>query len=191
MSKEAIVERIAADAAAEAEELLNAAARRAAEIVSAAEARAREERAEAAAEAEERGKRLREGRNAAARLDSAKILLAEKRRVLDEIYARALGRLCGLDEREMLPMIERLLTEHAEEGDEIVFAKDFPYASAAAQLTVVRKRKLTVSKERTDAKGGFLLRGKVCDKDLSFSALLRADMEEHQGEIAEELFHIH
>ena len=85
MSKEAIVERIAADAAAEAEELLNAAARRAAEIVSAAEARAREERAEAAAEAEERGKRLREGRNAAARLDSAKILLAEKRRVLDEI----------------------------------------------------------------------------------------------------------
>ena len=45
-----------------------------------------------------------------------------------------------------------------------------------------------LSPERAEIGGGFVLRGKTSDKDLSYGALLAADREEHQAEIAAELF---
>lgn len=188
MSKEDIVNRIIADAEAEAADILKSASSRADDIISAAEKRALMERGEAEAEAGERAKRISDGRAAAARLDSAKILLAEKRRVIEEIYARALKKLQTLGEKESVALMERLLKDNAEEGDEIVFAQSFGYAARVLKLDVVAAKKLGVSKERADISGGCLLRGRKSDKDLSYEALLRADMEEHQAEMAAKLF---
>ena len=52
----------------------------------------------------------------------------------------------------------------------------------------VKERKLKISDERADVRGGFWLRGKTSDKDLSFASMLRADREIYQSEIAQELF---
>ena len=188
MGKEEIVARILSDAEAEAAEIIRNAEKRAQEITDAAKARAAEEMAETKAEAGERAKRISEGKAAAARLESAKILLAEKRRVLDEIYSRALKELLALNEKDSLKLIERLLDENAEEGDIIVPAKNFAYASGVEKLSVVKARGLTLSSERAEISGGLLLRGKKSDKDLSYSALLNADKEEYQAEIAAQLF---
>lgn len=188
MGKEEIVNRIISDAEAEAEEIIRAAGARAAEITSAAEKRALSERAEAEEEAAARAKRISDGRAAAARLDSAKILLGEKRRVIEEIYARALKKLQSLGEKEALALINGLLLQYAEEGDEVVFAQNFKYVQKAAALPVISQKKLTVSKERPQFSGGCILRGKNSDKDLSYAALLNADMEEHQAEMAAKLF---
>ncbi len=188
MSKEDIVNRIISDAESEAADILKSASSRAEEIIAAAEKHAFLERNEAEAEVEERAKRYSDGRAAAARLDSAKILLAEKRRVIDEIYARALKKLLALGERETVALMARLLQENAEEGDEIVPAEGFKFVPQLMRLPVVSAKKLTLSDGRAKISGGCLLRGKKSDKDLSFSALLKADMEERQAALAAKLF---
>lgn len=188
MSKEAIVEKILSDADAEAAEIIRAAEAQAERIIGDAQARAQSEREETEAEVAERAKRISDGREAAARLDSAKVLLAEKRRVIEGVYRRAYVQLTGLEKRECLRLFERLLTEYAEQGDEIVPDETFSYTEELMALPVVKERGLTVSFERVKLGGGFVLRGTTCDKDLSFAALLRADMEEHQAELAANLF---
>lgn len=188
MGKQEIVNRILADADAEAAEMLRTAKERADEIISAAEGRAAIEREETINEANIRAKRISEGKAAEARLDSAKILLAEKRRVMEQIYKLALEKLLNMNERQTLAFLQKLLLENAEDGDEIVFAKNFAYAQGVAALPVVKERKLTISAERVLLSGGFILRGKFCDKDLSYGALLDADKEEYQAEIAAKLF---
>ena len=188
MGKEEIVERIRADAEAESDEILRAAKEHAEEIVSAATARAAAEYQEAEAESAAFSKRIVDGKAATARLDAAKILLAEKRRVITEIYARALEQLKNLNERESVALLNRLLVAHAEKGDEIVLAENFRFAAGVKKLAVIKERGLTVSSERAPIDGGCILRGKISDKDLSFSALLAADMEDNQASIAERLF---
>ncbi len=188
MGKEDIIARILSDAEREAEELVTQAEREAENIRAEAERRALDLKEETEAEISERARRISEGRAAAARQDCAKILLAEKRRVLDEIYARSLKGLLSLSEHDALALYRKLLVSYAEEGDTVVFAERFPYAAKAAQLPVVKERALVVAKERAPIAGGFLLRGNVCDKDVSFEALLSADREEHQAEIAARIF---
>ncbi len=188
MSKEEIVSRVLSDAEREAEKVIADARTRADEIIRAAEEGSRAEIAEAEKETYVRAKLITDGRAATARLDSRKILLAEKRRVIDGVYFRALAMLLCLNEHDSLKLAEKLLKEHAEEGDEIVFAENFAYGDAAKKLPVVAEKKLTVSGERLPLSGGFILRGRTCDKDISYAAILAADREEHQADIARAIF---
>lgn len=188
MSKEAIIARIRSDADGEVSAILAEAHARAEEIVSAAEAKAAEERLETEAELCTLTSRIAEVNAAAARLDSAKIQLAEKRRVIETVYDRALKSLLALSERESLALLEKLLKENAEDGDEIVFDEKYPYRDGAAKLPVIKERSLSVSTETAKLGGGCILRGKRCDKDLSYPALLKTDMEENQSDLAAILF---
>ncbi len=188
MSEQAIIERIISDAEAEAKEIIREAEERAKATV--AEANSRAERNKIGTEAEVKAKAdsIADGKSAAARLDGAKILLGEKRGVIDEVYARALDKLLNLSEKETLYLCTRLLNEHAEEGDELVFADNFRYAQAVSALPVVKEKKLKVSTKHTSLDGGFLLCGKNCDKNLSYGAILSMDREEKQSEIASVIF---
>lgn len=188
MSKEAIVERILSDAEAEAQAIVREAEEKAAQIAAENAARIEKLRVEAEAEVSERGERIRAGKEATARLDGAKILLAEKRRAIDAVYERALDELVGLNEKDFLSLTERLLNKYAEEGDEIVFAKLYGYIDAVKKFPVFTERKLKISDERANVQGGFILRGKKADRDLSFPSLLNEDREKYQSEIAQELF---
>ncbi len=188
MGKEEIVERVLSDAKAEAEGIVKAAKDRADEIVLAANLESEREIEEAKRDAQARAKLLMDGKAATARLDSQKVLLAEKRRVIDGVYLRALAQLLALGRHESVALAERLLKENAEAGDEIVFAENFSYAAEVTKLPVVRERGLTVCGKREKFSGGFILRGKHSDKDVSFGAILAADREEHQAEIARAIF---
>lgn len=188
MGKEAIVEQILADAEAEAQDIISEAKRQAEEIVSAASARADAQRAETEAEVQERAKRISDGKAASARLDGAKLALAEKRRVIDTVYERALEELISLSEKDFLALTEKLLTAYSEEGDEIIFAKLYGYTDAVNKFAVVKERNLKVSDERADIRGGFLLRGEKADRDLSYPSLLNDDREVYQSELAQEIF---
>lgn len=183
-------DRILSDARKEAEDIVAAAEEEAKNLLANADACAEELYAESEAEIRERAKGIYDGKSAAARLDSAKALLQEKRRVLDTVYACALKKLNALSAKECCKLTERLLTAYAEEGDEIVFSENYPCAREVAELPVVREKKLTVSKKRAAVDGGFLLKGKTADKDLSYGALLAEDRELHQAELAEALFQI-
>ncbi len=187
MGKEAIIERILFDAGQEAGAIVEEAQKQAESRLAEAKTKAAELKAETEEEISERSKRISEGKAATARLDSSKLLLAEKRRVIDEIYDRALKGLLSLGEHESLALVERLLKENAEEGDEVVFAADYPHIAKAARLPVISEKKLTVGKPQGTG-GGFLLRGKVCDKNVTFRALLALDREEQESALAAKLF---
>ncbi|MDE6690869.1 MAG: hypothetical protein K2K04_02770, partial [Clostridia bacterium] len=82
----------------------------------------------------------------------------------------------------------RLLEEHAEEGDQLVFADNFRYAQAVSALPIVKERKLKVSTRHVTLDGGFMLCGKNSDKNLSYGAILAMDREEKQADIASVIF---
>ena len=187
MAQEDIVNAILSDAEKEAQEIIANAQRKAEETRKAAQNVADTLLRTAEAETQARAKAIADGKAATARLDCAKITLAEKRRVIASVYARAHEKLETLGEKEALSLLERLLKNYAQEGDEVVIGKRFIHRAAFEKLPVVSKLKLKVV---TDASvsGGFILRGKNADVDLSFATLLAQDREEHQSEIAAELF---
>lgn len=188
MSKEEIVERIIFDAEEEARAIVAGAEEKAAQTIADAESKAEEGRKETEAEFAGKVKSILDGKAATARLDCAKIMLGAKREVIDGIYARALQALIDLDEESTLALAEKLLKSYAEEGDCITFAENYPYAAEVAVLSVVKEKKLSVSPERGNIDGGFILVGRHSDKNLSYGALLAADREENQAEIASQIF---
>lgn len=188
MGKQDIVDKILSDATAESEAIVAAAQASAEEILAQAESRAENERLATEQSVAEKCKSIAEGRAATARLDGAKVLLGEKRRVIDGVYESAAKKLAAMSEKDCLAFVQRLLGEYAEEGDEIVFDESFKNLAVFARLPVVKEKNLKISFGGAEIGGGLLLRGKNSDKDLSFAALLAADRAEHEAEIAAELF---
>ena len=190
MSEQAIVEKIIADAEKEAQAIIADAEKKAEATVAAANARAERRLKGEKVASDKRAESILEGKAATARLDCAKILLGEKRAVIDEVYARALKNMLELGKAEALHLFTKLLEEYAEEGDEIVFAENFKYAQDASKLDIVKEKKLKISAKRADIDGGLLLVGKSSDKNLSYGALLAADREENQAAIAATIFSV-
>lgn len=188
MSKESIVQRIISDAEAEAEKIVSDAERRAEEIVAAAKERARRNSDGTRLEAEKRAKAIADGKAATARLDCAKLELAAKRKVLDAVYSRALDGLINLGEKDSLCIAERVLNEYADDGDEILFDVSYKHTAAEAKLPIISEKSLKIAKSKGMLGGGFILKGKSCDKDVSYGAMLAADREERVAEIAAQLF---
>jgi len=55
-------------------------------------------------------------------------------------------------------------------------------------LPVIKEKNLKISEQRIALDGGMRLIGKKSDKDLSFGAILNADRERYQAELAQKLF---
>ncbi|MBQ8685097.1 MAG: hypothetical protein IJ514_02875 [Clostridia bacterium] len=188
MSMQKVVERILSDAASEAQTTLDEAEAKAARIVAEASSRAEKRRRETEAEVQRKTESVLEKRAADARLESAKILLREKRKTVDGVYALALARLVALDKEDCMRLTTRLLERYAEEGDEVFLSENFKYGAEVETLPVVERKKLKISDTRLRIEGGMRLVGKVSDKDLSYAALLAADKDENQASLAAELF---
>lgn len=188
MSTQNVVERILSDAKAEAAAIVKDAEAQAARLIEDATLRAEKSLRQTEEEVRQRAEYIAEKKAAAARLDGAKVLLSEKRKVIDGIYAQAKVRLIEASKEDCLALFSILLGKYAEEGDEIWLAENFKYEDGLKLLPVLKERNLTVAKERLPLDGGMRLKGKICDKDLSFGALLAADREKHQAALAAKLF---
>ena len=187
MGQQEIIDRIVADAEAEAANMI-ADAEKVADAVR-AESEAEAEKLVSATQVEiaARAKAIADGKASAARLDGAKILLAEKRRVLDSVYTRAYEKLLALPEKECLALYATLLQKYAEEGDEVVLSARFRYATELSKLPVVAEKKLKLTANGA-FDGGFVLHGKYADTDLTFLAILERDKEKSQAEISKRIF---
>lgn len=186
MSLESLKEKILSDAEKEAETLLSNARKKAAEIEDVAKADAKKNREREENFVSERIRALKEGSAATIRLESKKAALKQRRRVVDVIYERALESLMKLSEKESMELCENLLKAFAEKGDTVSLAEDYPYPAAAGKA--IEKAGCKLSSARAKIKGGFYLIGKKCDRDLSYEALLKADREENQAELAAKIF---
>ena len=188
MSTQQIIERIRADALAEAQAIVADAEEKAAKLRAESEERITAMEQEARNEAEERRAVILEKKAATARLDSAKLLLREKRKVINTVYDEALSRLMDLNKEDSVALVGRLLEAYAEQGDEVYFSKNFTYEDEVKLLPVFEEKKLRISAEKLSIEGGMRLKGEKADKDLSYAALLNADREEYQAELAKKIF---
>lgn len=188
MSTKQVVDRILSDAQERAAEIVADAESRAAKTLAEASLRAEALRQKTESEVAEKRKSILEKRAADARLDGAKLLLKEKRKVLEALYDEALGRLLEASKEEIIDLVAALLEAYAEEGDEVCFANNFRYRDEVKLLPIVAEKKLTFAKEGLAIDGGLRLRGKISDKDLSYGALLAADRENYQAELAAKVF---
>lgn len=193
MSVESIVERIRSDGKTEAEAILAAGKRKAEETENGAKAEAERLRRETESDVEKRAAAVAAHFAATARLDVKKIMLAARKKAVENVYAEAKKRLIDLGEEETLALFNRLLCLYAEEGDAVIFADGFRYTDGVKLLPVFAQKKLKAVSDGAafagvKIDGGLYLAGKTADKDLSFDALLKADREENESRIAAELF---
>ena len=188
MSVSQIKERILADAEKESGAIIKEANEKAEKLLADASLRAQTLREETEREVAEKCKNIKEKREADARLEGAKILLGEKRKVINAVYDEALSRLLELSEEDTLHLAERLLISYAECGDEVVFAENFRWKEGVKLLPIVKTLGLTFAKETEKLSGGMFLRGKSSDKDLTYGTLLTADREEYQADLARAVF---
>jgi len=132
---------------------------------------------------------------AAARMDIAKEYLAEKRKILDEVFEQARRQLQDLPDEEYRALIKKLILDAVETGDEEVVVdtnegridQEF-IKEINRELGPGYKDNLRLSDERQDMGAGFILkRGKI-KTNVSIEVLLGQARKELEIELAKELF---
>jgi V/A-type H+-transporting ATPase subunit E len=132
---------------------------------------------------------------AAARMDIAKQFLAEKRKILDEVFEQAHQQLQNLPDEEYRALIKKLIIDAVETGDEEVvidtnenridheFIKQINREPGSG-----KKGDLKLSDQKQDIGAGFILkRGKI-KTNVSIGVLLDQARKELEIELAKELF---
>ena len=132
---------------------------------------------------------------AAARMNIAKDYLAEKRKILDEVFEQARQQLHNLPDEEYHTLIKKLLIEAVETGDEEVVVDtnegriDHEFIKQInRELGPGFQGNLKLSNERQNLGAGFILtRGKI-KTNVSIEVLLDQARKELEIQLAKELF---
>jgi len=195
MEAEQVVEKILADAKAEADKIKKEAQAK----EDAEQAKLSEQLDEYKKQTEILAKKASEDEKshilAAARMDIAKEYLAEKRKILDEVFEQARRQLQNLPDEEYRALIKKLLLETLETGDEEVVIDtnenriDHKFIKEVnRELGPGYKGNLRLSDERQSLGAGFILkRGKI-KTNVSIEILLDQARKELEIELAKELF---
>ncbi len=195
MEAEQVVEKILADAKAEADKIK----KEAEEKEAAEQAKLTEQLDEYKKQTELLAKKAGEDEKshilAAARMDVAKEYLAEKRKILDEVFEQARRQLQNLPDEEYRALIKKLLLDTLETGDEEVVIDtnenriDHKFIKEVnRELGPGFKGNLRLSDQRQDLGVGFILkRGKI-KTNVSLEVLLDQARKELEIELAKELF---
>jgi V/A-type H+-transporting ATPase subunit E len=195
MDGDQVVEKILSDARAEAQKIIKLAEQSQAAEQAEIDKQLDEHREQTKTLAEKAAKDKKMHLLSAARMDIAKQLLAEKRRILDEVFAKAHEQLLSLSDEEYRRLITNLMVKSVETGDEEIIVDknekriDLELINQVnQQLGPGNKRNLKLSDEKQDIGGGFILnRGKI-KNNVSLDILLAQARRQLEIELAKELF---
>lgn len=187
MSIESITKRIKDEADAYAKKQISAAEKQKKEILKEAEKQADEIKAKAKARSEKDGKTLIERRESVAGLESRKLQLQAKQDVIAESFELALEKLLDMSEKDYLTFIEGQLKEFKGQSGEIML-NEKDGKKLASKLSKLVDKKLKVSSDPVNIKGGFILKQGDITINCSLEKLLEDKKEELTSEIASELF---
>ena len=132
---------------------------------------------------------------AAARMDIAKQLLAEKRRILDEAFEQARQQLRDLPEEDYRALFTKMMLETVETGDEEVIVnksdnrinQDF-IDQVNRKLSSKGKGELKLSDQKQDIGAGFILKRGQIKTNVSLDVLLDQARKELEIDLAKEIF---
>ncbi len=132
---------------------------------------------------------------AAARMDIAKQHLAEKAKLLDEVFSKAKEQVLKMPDDQYRQLMKKLMLKAEETGDEEVildinekriddeFIKD-----VNRELGPGFKGNLRLSEEKQPIEAGFILRRGKIKNNVSLGVLLQTAREELEADLARELF---
>ena len=195
MEAQQVIDKILSDAKAEAARILQQARQKEADEQASLDrelgeyTNATQQLAEKAAE-EEKAHLL-----AAARMEIAKLHLAEKRKILDEVFDQARSRIQNMPDGDYRSLMKKLMLEAVETGDEQVvvgrnenridmdFIKD-----VNRELGPGFKGNLSLVQDERDTGGGFILRRGKIKTNVSIDVLLDQARKSLEIELARDLF---
>jgi len=195
MEAEQVVEKILADAKAEAEKI----EKQADEKEAAEQAKLTEQLDEYKKQTQMLAKKAAKDKKlhllAAGRMDIAKEFLGEKRKILDEVFAQARQRLRNLPDEEYCRLMTKLMLEAVETGDEEIIIDNEEkridqkfIKQINRELGPGYKGNLRLADERQNLAGGFILKRGRIKNNVSFDVLLAQARKELEIELAKELF---
>jgi len=195
MNAEQVTEKILADATAEAEKIKQQAKEKEAAEQAKLNQQLDEYKKQTKILAQKAGDDKKSHILAAARMDIAKQLLAEKRKLLDEVFTQAQTQLQNLPDEEYCELITKLMLDAVETGDEEVIVgnnerridQDF-IEQVNQKLSSSKKGNLKLSGERQNIAGGFILKRGRIKNNVSLEVLLTQARKELEIELAKELF---
>ena len=187
--KEAIIQKIVAQANEKAAKLLEDAQGRATAVLQDATEQIEQSRKFADAKAKEDAAEVLRRRKSVADLEVRKYRLAVKQQMMDTAFSKAHQAVLNMDDKAYLQLISKLLAEYAENGEELTVSKrDAKRITQAVVDAAVADRKVTLSKVPGDFEGGFVLSKEGYEKNVTLEILLQTLRQEIEPQIAAVLF---
>lgn len=186
-----IRKKIEQEAADKAEVLLNEARSEADAINAKADARVAESRKYYDEQYEAEAPEVMRRAEIIANLDVKKIQLGAKQELIGRSFDSALDIICALPDAEYLAFMERLLDQAVKSGDEeLLTAEDEKRITKAwlDKYNETQGRKLTLSAEHVDIRGGFLLRSGKIAVNCSLETLVDWLKEDLESDVVKRLF---
>jgi len=195
MNAENVIAKILADAGAEAEKIKRQAQEKQAAEQAKLDEQLRQYQKQTDALAQKAAEDEKSHLLAAARMQIAKELLTEKRKILDEVFEQVRRRLLNLPDDQYRRLIADLMISAVETGnEEVILDRDENRIDQELidqvnrQLAGNNKGNLKLAGQRQELGGGFILkRGKI-RANVSFEVLLSQARKELEIELAKELF---
>ena len=192
MEAEQVIEKILSDAKAEADRITGQAKKKLAAEQAKVDAKLAEYRQQAETLAQQAAEDEKSHILAGARMAAAKEYLAEKTKILDEVFERAAKRLGELPDKEYRDLMARLMAEAAETGDEeVVIGKNEKRIDQSFITQVngkLKKGNLKLAKDKHDLPGGFILRRGKIKTNVSPAVLLGQARNDLVIELGKTLF---
>jgi V/A-type H+-transporting ATPase subunit E len=195
MEAEQVIEKILADAGDEAEKIKKQAGQKQADEQAEFDEQLKEHKKQTKALAEKLANEKKLHLLAAARMNIAKEHLAEKNKILDEVFDQARQQLQSLPNEQYRRLITNLMLEVVETGDEeVIIDKEEKRIDAElinqvnSKLGSDRKGNLKLSDEKVPLGGGFILRRGKVKTNVSFDVLLSRARKDLEIELAKYLF---
>jgi V/A-type H+-transporting ATPase subunit E len=186
-----IKKRIEADAKKESEEILDKAKKRVEEIRKHTADETGKLKQEYERKLEKEKPEIFERRKIVARLDVQKMKLGARRKLIDQVFDKALEKLQQMDASEYEKFIKSLLQQASEEGEGIIV----PGREEKVLTTDWLKKfndengtRIELSENRLKTRGGFIYRKGNIDINCSFKMLLDSLREDLEAGIVKSLF---
>ncbi len=183
--------KIERDAAAEAAKLLDEAKAQALALESGAESEVSKSKAYYDGMFEAEAPEVRRRAQIISNLDVKKIQLGAKQELIGRAFAGALENLRGLDDAKYLAFMEKLLDKAVGSGDEELLISASEKRIGKGWLdtyNAARGTKLTLSPEKADIGGGFILRSGRISVNCSLETLVHWLKDDLESEVVKRLF---
>lgn len=133
-----------------------------------------------------------------AKLETNKEILSEKQSIIEEIFSEAENRIEKLDDKKYADLLEKLILENVEHGDESIYLGDKERKSINQEFvnsinkklkSQGKKGELKLSKKAIPIKGGIILGTDEIRKNASFEVILEKIKENMEIKLSQFLFH--